>query len=55
MRNLNFQFRDSDLEKEANEAKEEACNVMENYLELAAQDWEQRPQAEDDDDEDEDE
>jgi hypothetical protein len=43
VRNLNFPFTDTDLEKEAEDAREEIIAALENFLELATQDWEQRP------------
>lgn len=46
IRNLAFQFHDSSAETEAENAKNEAVASLENYLELASQDWENRPQKE---------
>ena len=44
---LNFDFRDANLEKESQEAKESVIQALEDYLELANQDYEQRSQGED--------
>jgi hypothetical protein len=46
IRSLTFQFQDSSLESEADTAKEEAIASLESFLELATQDWDERPQAE---------
>jgi hypothetical protein len=42
IRNLSFPFKDSTIEHEADEAKNEIIELLEQYLELAGQDWEQR-------------
>lgn len=51
LRNLSFSFYDADLGKEADDARDEAIAAIESYLELAVQDWEDRPDADDKDEE----
>jgi hypothetical protein len=46
IRAIAFEFHDTGLETDADEAKNEAIAALENYQELAAQDWEERPQKE---------
>ena len=49
IRNLNFQFKDADLQQEAEKSKDEAIELLEGWLELATQDWENRPESSDED------
>lgn len=51
VRELSFVFKNKDIENEAEESKNEAIAALENYLELASQDWDERPQSETDNDE----
>jgi len=51
LRNLSFSFYDADLGKEADDARDEAIAALESYLELAVQDWENRPDTDGEDDE----
>lgn len=44
VRSLNFSFHDSGLENDADNAKNEVIALLEGFQELAAQDWETRPQ-----------
>jgi hypothetical protein len=53
LRGLNFVFHDKEIGKEAEDAKDEAIAALENYLELATQDWENRPDTDKEDGEDE--
>lgn len=46
VRNLSFKFQDDQLESDASDAKEEAVAALENYLELATQDFEGREEEE---------
>lgn len=46
IRSLSYTFQDSSLETEADAAKEEAIASLESFLELAQQDWDERPQEE---------
>ena len=46
IRELNFVFKDSVMEQDADEAKNEAIAALESYLDLAQQDWDSRPQNE---------
>lgn len=49
IRNLNFQFKDADLQQEAEKSKDEAIELLEDWLDLATQDWENRPESSDED------
>lgn len=51
IRNLSFDFLNDALESDANGAKESAIAALEDFLEMASEDWEQREESEDDDDE----
>lgn len=53
IRNLNFDFKDPEIQKEAEDSKEEMIDLLENFGELASQDWENRPESERDEDADE--
>lgn len=43
VRLLSYPFADAELQKEADDARDEIVDLLENYLELATQDWETRP------------
>lgn len=53
IRSLNFTFKDAELQQEAENARDEAIELLESYLELATQDWEQSGSAESSSEEDE--
>ena len=53
IRNLHFEFSNPELQKEAEDSKEEIIDLLEGYGELATEDWENRPESEDDGEEDE--
>ena len=42
IRNLSFPFKDTELQKEAEDARDETIDLLESYLELATQDWEEQ-------------
>lgn len=44
VRSLSFQFANAELQKEAEDARDEAIDLLESFLELASQDWDERPQ-----------
>lgn len=49
LRTLNFDFKNAELQKEAEDGRDEAIDLLENYLELATQDWENRSDKEEED------
>jgi hypothetical protein len=53
IRALNFAFQDNDLAKEGEDALSEATAALENFLELASDDWENRPQTDESEESDE--
>lgn len=46
IKNLGYKFQDEQLEKDANDAKEEAVAALESYLEAVTQDFEGREENE---------
>ena len=46
VRSLSFQFKDGELQQEAENARDEIIELLESYMELATQDWEDRPENE---------
>ena len=53
LRGLSFSFVDPDLSSEAETLRDEAVAALEAYLELAVQDWENRPDSGHGDEDDE--
>lgn len=51
IRELDFKFEDAALQKEADEAKEEAISLLESYIDLKDTDLEQRKDDEKNEDE----
>ena len=51
IRSLNFTFHDSELQQSADNSKEEIIELLEGWIELATEDWENRPQTEQADEE----
>jgi hypothetical protein len=48
VRELSFVFKNKDIENEAEESRNEAIASLENFLELAQQDWDEQPHNEED-------
>jgi hypothetical protein len=46
VKNLKFKFQDESLESDANDAQSEAIAALENWLELAVEDFEGREESE---------
>lgn len=46
IRELNFQFKNSSIESEADETKNEAIGALEYFMDLVNQDWDERAEEE---------
>jgi hypothetical protein len=51
VRSLSFAFKNPDLQKDAEDARDEAVDLLESYCELATQDWEEQSENVDESDE----